>query len=302
MSAVSKWLDWITARERRATERQEALPLVAHYWDGGAPVAHQVRDISPQGMYLLTRQRWYPGTVVMLSLQREDLAESDPARTISVNARVVRSGQDGVGFSFVLCKDPHANNKKDPHTSDKDVLVGTDKKSFETFLRKFRESHGQSLVEYILMLPLIFLLIVNVINFGGFFYAWITVANAARAGADYGIMSGASVGFPAQPSAASISSLITQDLASLPNSGSVTVKSCISYVGTVKDLASGGSCTISPTPPADPESSTYALITIDVAYTYQPFIPMGFQFPNLHIYATLPPSTFHQQAFMRVLQ
>ncbi len=35
---------------------------------------------------------------------------------------------------------------------------------------------GQSLVEFALVLPLLFLLIVNAINFGGFFYAWITVA------------------------------------------------------------------------------------------------------------------------------
>jgi len=52
-------------------------------------------------------------------------------------------------------------------------------------------SKGQALIEYILLLPLLFLLIVNLVNFGGFFFAWITVANAARAGADYAILGGA---------------------------------------------------------------------------------------------------------------
>src|SRR4051794_26574796 len=44
---------------------------------------------------------------------------------------------------------------------------------------------GQSLVECALVIPLLLLLIVNVVNFGAFLYAWITVANAARTGAQY---------------------------------------------------------------------------------------------------------------------
>ncbi len=43
-----------------------------------------------------------------------------------------------------------------------------------------RASKGHSLVEFSLILPFLFLLIVNVVNFGGMLYAWVTVANAAR--------------------------------------------------------------------------------------------------------------------------
>lgn len=294
MSAVKSWLDWLTSVERRGAGRQQMLPLIAHYWDGGVPIAHRVRDISSQGMYLLTRQRWYPGTLVMLSLQRQDLAASDPHRAIAVKGKVVRSGQDGVGFSFVMNKDPRRDHNELPG--------GADRKAFESFLRGFKENQGQALVEYILMLPLLFLLIVNVVNFGAFFYAWITVANAARAGADYAVLSGASVGFPAQANAASVAAVVTQDLASLPNSASATIKSCTNYLGNAKILGATTVCNISPAPPADPESQTYSLLTVDVTYTYQPLIPAGFQFPNLRIYATIPPTTIRQQAFMRVLQ
>ena len=76
--------------------------LVAYYWDGGAAVAHPIRDISLSGVYVLTDVRWYPGTQVMIALQRPDLAEGEPHRSITVNAKVVRFGIDGLGFSFVM--------------------------------------------------------------------------------------------------------------------------------------------------------------------------------------------------------
>jgi hypothetical protein len=55
-------------------------------------------------MYLLTLQRWYPGTLLTLTLQRTDKDEAGVRQSISVQARVVRSGDDGVGFRFMLPK------------------------------------------------------------------------------------------------------------------------------------------------------------------------------------------------------
>ena len=51
-----------------------------------------------------------------------------------------------------------------------------------------RSRRGASLVEFALILPLIFVLIVNAVNYGTFLYAWITVANAARTGAQYMVL------------------------------------------------------------------------------------------------------------------
>jgi Flp pilus assembly protein TadG len=157
-------------------------------------------------------------------------------------------------------------------------------------------TEGRHLIEYCLLLPLLFLLIVNVVNFGGFFCAWITVANAARAGADYAIMSGASAGAPRQATATQITSLITQDISSLPNRASLVVNICQNNNGTIKTLS--GTCT---SIPADTEPSSFILTSIDVTYTYQPFIPV-FQFTNLSIYATIPATTVHRRAVMRVIQ
>src|SRR5947209_23082 len=51
--------------------------------------------------------------------------------------------------------------------------------------KKMNSRNGQTLIEFALVLPLLFLLIVNVVNFGGLFYAVITTSNAARSGAQY---------------------------------------------------------------------------------------------------------------------
>lgn len=162
--------------------------------------------------------------------------------------------------------------------------------------KRARDTNGQSLIEFALSLPIIFLLIVNLVNFGGFFYAWITVANAARAGVNYAILGGASAGFPSTPSAAKVQSIITQDASALPNSGSLSVNICRrDTAATPQVTALAGTCT---SIPADPESSSYILTTVDVTYTYQPFIPV-FSFPRLGVYLTIPPTTIYQRADMR---
>lgn len=157
-------------------------------------------------------------------------------------------------------------------------------------------SGGQALVEYALVLPMLLLLIVNTVNFGGFFFGWIAMANAARAGADYAIMGGASVGSFQSATAPQVLNLITQDVASLPNSSTLTVNICQNYDGTITALT--GSCSAIP---MDPEPTSYTLVSVDTTYTYKPFIPL-FQFPSLNIYATIPPTTIHQRAVMRSMQ
>jgi Flp pilus assembly protein TadG len=159
-------------------------------------------------------------------------------------------------------------------------------------------NQGQALIEYILALPMVFLLIVNVVNFGGFFYAFITVANAARAGADFAIMGGASVasGHISLASASQISTLITTETTSLPNKASLSVNICQNNNTAVTTLS--GTCS---SIALDPEPASYVLTSIDVTYTYVPFIPL-FSFPNLNIHATIPPTTIHRRAVMRSLQ
>jgi Flp pilus assembly protein TadG len=153
------------------------------------------------------------------------------------------------------------------------------------------------LIEFALLLPLLFLLIANLVNFGAYLNAWITVANAARAGVQYMVLAGASVGGPAPPEALEITAVVTVDISALINRASLQVRACTNNNGTVTCSGTGGGGS----PPSDPEPLFYVLAAVDVTYTYQPLIPV-WSFPRLGIYLTLPSSTIHRSGTMRMLQ
>ena len=162
-----------------------------------------------------------------------------------------------------------------------------------------KAARGGSLIEFALTLPVLFLLIANVINFGGMIYAWIAVSNAARAGADYMVLSNVSTGSPARTSDANTTAIVNADLHALPNSGSVTVTVCTPY--------SSPSCTA----PSDPENGAgsgcaagtsicYVDGSVDVTYTYVPFIGAGYKAFGIPL--TLPRTSIHRKAVARIIQ
>src|SRR5258708_26851254 len=109
-------------------------------------------------------------------------------------------------------------------------------------LEQRRDRAGQALVEVALILPLLFLLIVNVVNFGGFFFAWITVANAARSGAQYMSMAGATVRSPQPATATQIYNVVSADISSLLNRSSLPIRVCTKHsVGAAVCAAPTGS-------------------------------------------------------------
>lgn len=155
---------------------------------------------------------------------------------------------------------------------------------------------GQSLVEFTLVVPFVLLLIVNSVNFGVFLFAWITVADAARAGTQLLAAGGAANGAVSTATATQITSLVTNDISSLLSRSSLVVRICSNNDGTVTCTGDGTS-----TPPLDPEPATYVTATVDVSYSYTPPIPL-FGFEKLGIQATIPPTTIHRRGVMRQLQ
>lgn len=323
---MASWLDKLISSERRGSERTKPYELVIHYWNGAVPTGHSARDISSSGIFLLTDDRWYPGTLIMLSLQRAGASMHDPDRAIMVKGQVVRTDSDGVAL-LLLATPPTSLKERDTFSCGVDektihrflkklsadayqagfdtggsifsatrdaFLSQADRKAILRYFKKLRSDVGQALMEYILMLPLLFILIVNLINFGGFFFAWITVSNAARAGADYMALGGASAGAPGEATATQIQNAIKADLASLPNNPTAVINLCVNNSGTV--TARLGTCT---SIPGDPEASSYNLDSVDVTYTYRPYIPASFQFAGLNLYATIPATTIHRRAVVR---
>jgi hypothetical protein len=96
------WLERWWSPDPRKAPRMDAPGLAAYYWTGAAPQARDIKDISNTGLYVVTEERWYPGTLVLMTLQRTDSGEEKAERSISVHSRAVRWGNDGVGLQFIL--------------------------------------------------------------------------------------------------------------------------------------------------------------------------------------------------------
>jgi hypothetical protein len=124
------WLERWWSPDPRKAPREQAPGLAAYYWTGGAPEAHQIKDISSTGLYVVTEERWYPGTLVLMTLQNTSAGEEVAERTICVHSRAVRWGKDGVGLQFVLQK-----NSDDP------LMAAADRKALDRFLQRLRKSN-----------------------------------------------------------------------------------------------------------------------------------------------------------------
>lgn len=139
MGFFKELFERLKSNDRRRSERQPSPSLAAYYWTGGAPKEHAVRDISFKGLFLVTEERWYPGTLVMMSLQKRD----NPGQSISIQTKAVRWDGDGVGLEFVPRETKDA--QRDPS------LRGTcvDRKTLDMFLEDFRTDNGHALIEHV---------------------------------------------------------------------------------------------------------------------------------------------------------
>lgn len=103
LSLKIRFLRWLfpveESGDRRRGERMTAPHLIAYYWTGGAPQSFELGDVSDHGLYLLTEERWLPGTRIVMTLQKEEDANKEDISR--VESQVVRWGEDGVGCEFV---------------------------------------------------------------------------------------------------------------------------------------------------------------------------------------------------------
>lgn len=84
--------------DQRRHRRIAMPPIVAFI--GISSKRYVVGDISCSGLFLVTEDRWMPGTPMPLSLVRTDAGEGE--EFVTVEACVVRNAKDGVGFKFLL--------------------------------------------------------------------------------------------------------------------------------------------------------------------------------------------------------
>jgi hypothetical protein len=126
-----RFLRWLfpDVNQRRA-KRYPTPGVVAYYWTGGTPYSYHVGDMSATGLFLLTKERWAPGTLIQMTLQKQDGRISNSDSSICVLTEVVRWGENGAGFNFIL--------SDYENVFDYGVMPGEsiDRKSIERFLNK----------------------------------------------------------------------------------------------------------------------------------------------------------------------
>jgi Flp pilus assembly protein TadG len=309
-----QFLAWLkrAIREQRAT-RHSNPNLGAFYWDGGAPEKHLVKNISLTGAYLYAQKAWCVGTVLTVTLQEDLSADGNPATPsfVCVRCSVVRDDGEGVGVKFIL-------ETREEREALKQFVKSVAPKgaAAETKVRKQASGQGQALVEYALMVPLLFILVANTVNFGGLLYSWITIANAARAASQDAAMGASYASYPAGPTLSDIKTLVHNETLALTHAsmGNPRVTICENVNGTAlafpittPPVACADPHGIA-APPTDPEAVTdvagasrYTTVSIDIAYDFAPMISMGLRFPALNLFTVAMPGTVHRRTVMRVL-
>ena len=91
--------------DQRKHERLPVPPLVGYLGTAKASKPYELSDVSLSGFCMLTDERWTPGTEMPITLQRSSDLGADGPECFTVQATVVRCGNDGVGFSIVLCEE-----------------------------------------------------------------------------------------------------------------------------------------------------------------------------------------------------
>jgi len=167
-------------------------------------------------------------------------------------------------------------------------------------------SRGQALLEFAAVIPLILLLVVLAVNFGGLINVWINVENATRAAADYAVLDNSSAGLPIQANSSKLMALINADLASLPNLAA-NLTACVQennngHYTPLMEMPAAGVCVANYAyPPSDGEAINgaynYANVAVDITYTYTAFFS-GPSFMGLPL--TILPGSVHQRTVMRL--
>jgi hypothetical protein len=135
------WLRRLLHRGPDSTEPRKALRgslpgLAAYFWTGGSPQPHAILNISSTGLYVATEERWYPGTLVQMTLKKASIPGVSPESSISLMVKSSRWGNDGVGLEFVV-RDPRG-----PRNGDTTHASTVDREVLDRFLARIGHVNG----------------------------------------------------------------------------------------------------------------------------------------------------------------
>lgn len=135
---MKRFMRWLVP-DQRVANRHALPPLMAYLGQVRTSKVYKVGDVSVAGFFMLTEERWIPGTGFPVTLERTD--EAGQGRTLTVHATVIRTTDDGVGFSFISPAD------EEPRTGDSAGTTRMDLSRVAQFLKglPIAEPGGDSL-------------------------------------------------------------------------------------------------------------------------------------------------------------
>jgi PilZ domain len=123
-----RFMRWLVP-DRRKTERVDTPHMTATRWAGDKALHYAVEDVSLTGLYLVTEERPYPGTVFMVTLRRAN--SGAPQDTLPVLLKVMRWGPDGLGMEFVTPEGSTGEN------TDQQLKGGATTSQIQKFFENF---------------------------------------------------------------------------------------------------------------------------------------------------------------------
>ena|SRR5579863_1575300 len=95
---MKRLMRWIVP-DQRVANRHGMPPVVAFLGLARSSKEYKIGDISIAGFYMVTEERWIPGTGFPVTLERTD--DGAQGETLTVFCTAVRIGPDGMGFTFL---------------------------------------------------------------------------------------------------------------------------------------------------------------------------------------------------------
>ena len=100
MALFRNLLTQIGIAERRKDDRMDANGLTVSCATGSVQKKVRIGNISPTGLYLLTEDRWQPGTTIVLTLGEKSIFEESSRSQVNLWTRCVRVDDNGAGLAF----------------------------------------------------------------------------------------------------------------------------------------------------------------------------------------------------------
>jgi len=174
-------------------------------------------------------------------------------------------------------------------------------------VRRLRAERGQGLIEAAVIMPFLFLLLFNAINFAYFFYVALNLTSAPKDAVEFAVQGPSTPGQLSYPTTGAVKAYLYTNLQNgLSNSSNTSTQVCTAengYTGTGANQkavcfsytnSGSASSNAGGTTFVDPEAPNFVLYQVDVTYTIQPLIagqPFGIKL--------LPSFTLHRQISMR---